>query len=418
MKRIITFVAVIVVCIAVMAGTSPTLLSKMKLGLDLKGGFEILYQAQPMVPGGKITKESLNQTAASLEKRANKLGTSEPEVSTEGADRIRLKLAGVKNEDEVRKTIQKPAVLTFRSKDGKEKSADQYNKIELNGTDFTENGATYHIDEFNKYYVVIIKVKDKSKLAEISKRLFGKNLAIYLDETLLSAPTVRAELTDGTASISGEYTREAAQELRDTINLGALPLKLTEKYSQSVGATLGKLSLDQTLRAGIIGSLIILIFMISVYRIPGLVASFTLIVYTWMLIAFFYFAGVTLTLPGIAAFILGIGMAVDANIITDERIKEELRSGKSILSAVKAGSRTSFRTVMDAHVTTFIAAAVMYGLGTGPVKGFAFVLMLDLIVSIITNIFFSRYLLHLLVKANIIKSPKMLGVKESEIRAL
>ncbi|MNH81535.1 bifunctional preprotein translocase subunit SecD/SecF [compost metagenome] len=418
MKRIITFLVVVVVTTAVMVGTTPSLLKDINLGLDLKGGFEILYEATPIEAGGKVTKDALQETAKSIEKRANKLGTSEPDVTTEGTNRIRLKMPGVTDEKVVREKMQEPATLTFRSKDGTEKSAAQYNKIELYGNEFAENGASYHPDQLNQFYEVSIKVKDKSKLTEITTRLLNKELAIFMDDTLLYHPEVRAVLSDGTASISGGYTKEQAKDLSDKINLGALPLKLTEKYSQSVGATLGKLSLDQTLQAGIIGSLIILAFMILVYRIPGLVASFTLIVYTWLLIAFFYFAGVTLTLPGIAAFILGIGMAVDANIITDERIKEELRNGKSILSAVKAGSRISFRTVMDAHVTTFIAAAVMFGLGTGAVKGFAFVLMLDLIVSIITNIFFSRYLLHLLVKGNIIKSPKMLGVKESEISAL
>lgn len=170
--------------------------------------------------------------------------------------------------------------------------------------------------------------------------------------------------------------------------------------------------------AGGIASIVILLFMILVYHIPGLIASFTLISYVWLMLLVFHFAEVTLTLPGIAAFVLGIGMAVDANIITDERIKEELRSGKSILSAVKAGNKVSFKTVMDAHITTFIAAAVMYWMGTGSVRGFALVLMIDLIVSIITNIFFSRYLLVLLVKGNVIKKPGLLGVKESDIRAL
>lgn len=423
MKRLITFIAVVVITAGVIAGTSPSLINSMNLGLDLKGGFEILYEAQPIEHGAKVTKESLNQTALSLEKRSNVLGGSEPEVTTEGNNRIRLKLAGVTDEEAVRKKLKEPASLTFRSKDGTEKNADDYNKIELIGSDFAENGASITYDNLNQP-VISIKLKSKEKFAEVTRRLSSKpvgsperDLAIYLDERQLSHPEVQQELNQGTAVITG-YKLEEAKQIRDTINLGALPLKLTEKYSQSVGATLGKLSLDQTLRAGIIASGIILLFMILVYHIPGVVASFTLISYVWLMLLVFHFAEVTLTLPGIAAFILGMGMAVDANIITDERIKEEIRSGKSILSAVKAGNKVSFKTVMDAHVTTFIAAAVMYWMGTGSVKGFALVLMIDLIVSIVTNIFFSRYLMVLLVKANIIKKPGMLGVKESDIRAL
>ncbi|GGA41958.1 protein translocase subunit SecD [Paenibacillus physcomitrellae] len=424
MKRIVTFIAVVVITIGVMAGTSPWLINKMELGLDLKGGLEILYQATPLENGAKVTKESLTQTALSLEKRSNVLGGTEPEVTTEGTDRIRLKIPGVANNEEVRKKLSEPASLTFRSKDGTEKEASQYNKIELVGSDFAEDGASITYDQLNRPQISI-KLKNKEKFAEVTKRLAAnppgsaeRQLAIFLDDQLLSAPEVQQELNQGTAVITGSYTLDEAQELRDTINLGALPLKLTEKYSQVVDATLGKLSLHQTLLAGGIASVVILLFMMIIYHLPGVIASFTLISYVWMMLLVFHFAGVTLTLPGIAAFVLGIGMAVDANIITDERIKEELRSGKSIMSAVKAGNRVSFRTVMDAHVTTFIAAAVMYWMGTGSVRSFALVLMIDIVVSIITNIFFSRYLLVLLVKGNVIKKPGLLGVKESEIGAL
>lgn len=416
MKRLVSFILVVLVTVGIMAYTSPGLLKDIRLGLDLKGGFEILYEAEPLEAGQQVTKESLTQTAKSLEQRANALGTSEPEVTTEGTNRIRLKLAGVTDEVEVRSKMKEPAELTFRSAaEGDE--AGEYSKIELRGSDFVENGASVVYDNLNQP-MVDIQVKDKEKFAEITKRLIGQKLAIYLDDELLSAPEVGQELTDGKAQITGSFTREEANQLRDTINLGALPLKLTEKYSQSVGATLGQLSLQQTIKAGIIASIFILVFMIALYRIPGLVASFALITHTWLVLAIFYLGDFVLTLPGIAAFILGIGMAVDANIITYERIKEELRSGKSIMSAVKSGERISFRTVMDSNITTIIAAAVMFWLGTGAVKGFAIVLIIDIVTSILTNVFFSRFLLNLLVKANFIKKPGYFGVKESEIRAL
>lgn len=335
MKRLMGFFITVLVLTGVMAFTTPGLLDKVRLGLDLKGGFEILYHAEPMEAGAALSRASLLKTAESLEKRANALGTSEPEVTTEGTDRIRLKIAGVTDEAEVRKKMKEPAVLTFRS--AAEGDAEgTYSKIELVGSDFVEGAAEVGRDNLNQP-IISIKIKDKDKFAEITKRLLGKNLAIYLDENKLSDPTVQAVLTDGSASISGNYTIKEARELADTINLGALPLKLTEKYSQSVGATLGKQSLDQTIRAGLLASVIILIFMIGMYRLPGLLASFALLLHTWALIAVFVFADFTLTLPGIAAFILGIGMAVDANIITNERIREEMRSGKVYCPPLKRG---------------------------------------------------------------------------------
>ncbi|SET69226.1 protein translocase subunit SecD [Paenibacillus sp. NFR01] len=416
MKRLLSFIITVLVLAGVMAVSTPGLLDKVRLGLDLKGGFEILYHAEPTETGAELTKASLQKTAESLEKRANALGTSEPEVTTEGTDRIRLKIAGVTNEAEVRKKMKEPAVLTFRSAaDGD--PAGTYSKIEMVGSDFVEGAAKIERDNLNQP-IITIKVKDKDKFAELTKRLIGKVLAIYLDDTMLSDPVVQQELTDGTASISGHYTIDEARELADTINLGALPLKLTEKYSQSVGATLGKQSLDQTIKAGLIGSVIILIFMIWMYRLPGVIASFALIVHTWLLILVFVIADFTLTLPGIAAFILGIGMAVDANIITNERIREEMRNGKSIMSSVKAGNKTSFRTVMDANVTTIIVAAVMFAFGTGSVKGFAVILIVEILLSILTNLYFAHWLLSLLVKAGTLKTPKQFGVKESDIRAL
>ncbi|NMO96754.1 protein translocase subunit SecD [Paenibacillus lemnae] len=417
MKRIISFIVTVLVLTGIMVVTSPGLVKDVRLGLDLKGGFEILYEAEPLTEGQQVTPESLQETAKSLQKRADALGTTEPEITPEGANRIRLKVPGVANEEEIRQTMKEPANLTFRSNDGCKEGEEEFCKIELRGDDFVENGASAGVGNLNEP-IVSIQVKDKAKFADITKRLLNKQLAIYLDDTLLSAPTVQAVLTDGNATITGSESREEAQQLRDTINLGALPLKLTEKYSQSVGATLGMESLTKTLQAGLIASLLILVFMVGIYRIPGLVASFALILHTWLLILIFVLADFTLTLPGIAAFILGIGMAVDANIITFERIREEMRSGKSINSSVISGGKSSFRTIMDSQITTIIVASVMFAFGTGAVKGFAIVLILEILVSIATNVYFSRFLLNLLVKIGWASKPGQFGVKESDIRAL
>jgi SecD/SecF fusion protein len=407
-KRIAAFLLTVIILLAVVAWTSPDVVKNLRLGLDLKGGFEILYVAEPVEEGKAVTRESLIQTAQSLEKRANATGVAEPEVTTEGNDRIRIKLAGVENEEEVRALLRKPAELTFRGPDGTK---------EMVGSDFVEGAAKVGFDNANRP-IILIEVKDKEKFADVTRRLLGQPLAIYLDEEMLSAPVVQQVLTDGKATITGNFTYQEASELKDIINLGALPLKLTEKYTQSVGATLGQQSLEQTVKAGIIGSLAILLFMVLIYRIPGAVSAVTLIVYTWLVLLILYWMRAALTLPGIAALILGIGMAVDANIIKFERIKEEIRSGKSLLSSVIAGSKQSIRTIMDANITTIITCVVLYFIGNGAIKGFAITMIVSILTSILTNVYLSKFLLNLLVRGNVFRKPSYFGVKEADIREL
>lgn len=416
MKRLLAFALVVVLMFAVIGVTMPGLLDKTKLGLDLKGGFEILYEASPLTEGGVVTKEALRNTAKSLEKRVNQNNVGEPEVTPEGSNRIRVKIAGVADEAKLRELIKRPANLEFRSAEGCA-SATDYCKVELRGDEFVEGAAKVEFDNLHRP-LVAIKVKDKDKLAEISTRLVNKRLAIMLDGELITDPVVQVPLMDGSAVIEGQETVEKAKELADIINLGALPLKLTEKYTQSVEATLGQASLEQTVLAGLIASVFIFLFMIVFYRIPGVIACIGLIAYIWVLLGIFWMMGATLTLPGIAAFVLGIGIAVDANIITDERIKDELRSGKSLPSALRAASKNSFRTILDAHLTTIIAAVVLYYMGQGSVKGFAIVLIWSILINFVTNVFLPRLLLHLLVSSGKISKPSYFGVRESEIRAL
>ncbi|WNQ13003.1 protein translocase subunit SecD [Paenibacillus aurantius] len=408
-KRFTAFLLISVLLLAVVGATTPYLVSKVRLGLDLKGGFEILYVATPLEEGQPVTKESLTETARSLEERVNKTGIAEPDITTEGQDRIRVRIAtGGVDSSKVRETLKKPAELTFRGPDGKN---------EMIGSDFVPGAAKVGYDQYNRP-MISIQVKDKDKFADVTKRLLGKPLAIYLDDKELSAPVVQDVLTDGTATISGSYSLDEAKNIADTINLGALPLKLTEKYTQQVDATLGQKSLTSTVMAGLIAVGLILLFMLFFYRVPGIVATVTLIVFSWLLLLVFVLLNATLTLPGIAAFVLGIGMAVDANIITYERIKEEIRSGKSILSALRAGSKNSFRTILDANLTTILAGAVLYFIGTGAIRGFALTLIFSILVSFITNVFLSRFLLQLLVRSNAAKKPGNFGVKEDEIHAL
>ncbi|MDF2721103.1 MAG: SecDF [Paenibacillus sp.] len=408
MKRLAAFLLIVVIMLAAVGITSPGLLSKVRLGLDLKGGFEILYVAEPIEAGKEVTRDSLIQTASSLEKRANKSGVAEPEVTTEGTNRIRVKLAGVENQEEVRALLRKPAELTFRGPDGTK---------EMVGSDFVEGAAKVGFDNANRP-LIQIEVIDKDKFADVTRRLVGQPLAIYLDEEQLSAPIVQQALTDGKATITGNYTYDEATELKDVINLGALPLKLTEKYTQSIGATLGQQSLHETVEAGIIGSVLILLFMLVFYRVPGIVAAITLVIYIWLVLVVLYLMNAALTLPGIAALILGIGMAVDANIIKFERIKEEIRTGKSLLSSLKSGSKHSFRTIMDANITNIISCGVLYAVGNGAIRGFALTMIISIIISILTNVLLSKYLIDLLLRTNLFKKKTYFGVKEAEIRDL
>lgn len=408
-KKLISFILIVVIAFAAIGATTPWLMDNVKLGLDLKGGFEILYTAKPVEKGGKVTKDTLRETARSLEKRADAYGVTEPEVTPEGKNRIRAKIAGVTNQEQVRTILKKPAELTFRGPDGKN---------EMVGSDFKAGGAKVQYDSHTNQPIITIKVKDAAKFKDVTTRLLGQPLAIYLDDKEISAPQVNSIITDGNATISGNYTSKGAKELADIINLGALPLTLTEKYTQSVGATLGQDSLDKTMEAVVIAFVLILLFMLAFYRVPGIVACATLIFYSWLLLLLFNLFNVTLTLPGIAAFVLGIGMAVDANIITYERIKEELRTGKSILSSLKSGSKHSFRTIIDANVTHIIAGGVLFYFGSGTVQGFALIMIISTLTSIFTNVFISRLLLTLLVRSNVAKKPAYFGVKEAEISAL
>jgi len=405
--HLIGLIFIVIVLLLTMAFTTDYIVKNITLGLDLQGGFEVLYQAYP-TSGQEITSESLKETASSIEKRISYLGVKEPEIQIEGSDRIRVKLAGVDDQDAARELLGKPAKLTFRNME---------NEILLDGNDLVPGGAKVDYDSVGQPEVAIA-LKDADKFKNITQEYLGLPIGIYLDEELITAPVVNSVISGGTAVITGQDSLEEAKELAALLNAGALPLELKEIQSQSVGASLGMKALDLAVKAGIIGAIIVLLFMILYYRLPGIIASFSLVVYIYLVLFVFWQLGVTLTLPGIAALILGIGMAVDANIITYERIKEELRSGKSILSSVRAGSSRSLSTIMDANITTILAAVVLFIFGSGSIQGFAITLIVSILVSFITAVFGSRYLLNLFVKSNIANKPWYYGVKEEEISEL
>lgn len=407
-SRIIAFLLVVGLTFGIIGATATGVVKGITLGLDLRGGFEILYEVEPIQEGQELTKETLTDTVSAIMKRINIIGVSEPEVSIEGTNRIRVKLAGVTNQEEARRLLGTPAKLAFLSVTGEEL---------MTGNDLAEGGATVEYDEVKRPYIAL-KLKDAEKFRRITEEHLGQPISISLDEDILTSPVVQSVISGGQASITGNYTVQEATELAAILNAGALPVEMKELYSNSVGAKLGQESLEKGIFASAIGVALIFAYMFFYYRWPGVIAIITLIAYMYLLLLVQNLMNATLTLPGIAAFILTVGMAVDANIITYERIKEELRAGKTLLSAVRAGQRRSLSTILDANITTMIAGAVMFYFGTSAVQGFAVTLMIGIVITIITAVFGTRLLLAIWVRSNALRKPWYYGVKESEIREL
>jgi len=423
--RIIAFFLLVLVVGSIIGLNTNRATSNIILGLDLQGGFEILYEVEPANEGDEITRDVLVSTVNALQKRANVLGVSEPNIQIEGEDRIRVQLAGVSDQNKAREILSTQAELTFRDYEDKEM---------LNGSDLVEGGAKQSFDEQGKPNVAI-QLKDATKFKEVTEEIVGNapynQLVIWLDyeegdsfqeeatkqdPKYLSAPNVDQVFNQTDVTITGNFTIQEAQDLANLLNAGSLPVKLTEMYSTSVGAQFGEQALDQTVLAGIVGIAIIFLFMLFFYRLPGLIAIITLSTYIYLILQVFDWMNGVLTLPGIAALILGVGMAVDANIITYERIKEELKLGRTVRSAFKAGSRRSFATIFDANITTILAGAVLFFFGTSSVKGFATMLIISIIVSFLTAVFLSRILLGLLVESRWLDKKKgYFGVKKEHI---
>lgn len=405
-SRIVSFIVFVVAACWLMMTTTPKITQNISLGLDLQGGFEILYKVEPMQEGEAVTRELLKVTATMIEKRVNIGGVKEPEVTIENPDRIRVKLAGVTNEETLRSLIGKPAVLTFRDEQG---------RTVMEGRDLAPNGATVDFDDL-KRPLIVLKFADPQKFADVTKKNLNKKVAIYLDDEMLTNPVIEEVIPSGNAQIRGQHSLEEVAQLADILNSGALPSRLVELQTNSVGASLGAMALEKTVFAGYVGFGVVLLFMLWIYRMPGMIANLTLIFFTYICLVMLSWMQATLTLTGIAGFILSVGMAVDANIITYERIQEELRNQKTALSAFRTGQRRSFITILDSHVTTIIAALVLMAFGSSSIQGFSVILIMTLIVSLFTNVFGSRWLLAWLLKTNLFKRPTWFGVAERDIR--
>lgn len=427
-KGIVAFLLFFIISAGIMGVTTKDILGNIKLGLDLQGGFEVLYDVKPAENGQKINEKVLTNTVEALDRRVNELGVSEPIIQIEGNNRIRVQLAGVENQNDARKMLSTEANLSFR---------DVNDNLMMDGTDLAEDGAKQTFDE-NGNPSISLKLKDANKFKEITEKISSMPspnnvLVIWLDfeegkdsyktevtkenPKFLSNPRVSQIFNQDSVSIVGNFTLDEATTLSSLLNAGSLPVKLDETYSTSVGAQFGSQAMEKTVIAGVLGVLAIYLFMIAFYRFPGFIATITLTVYSYITFLIFDWMNVVLTLPGIAALILGVGMAVDANIITYERIKEELKVGKSLKAAFKAGNENSISTVTDANLTTLLAGVVLFIYGTSSVKGFATSLIISILVSFITNVYLSRWLLGLWVKSNLFnKKPTWFGVKKSDIR--
>lgn len=409
-----------------MGATTTNILGNIKLGLDLQGGFEVLYEIVPE-KGQKIDDKILASTAEALNKRVNELGVNEPVIQVEGDDRIRVQLAGVHDQNKAREMLSTEANLSFR---------DVNDKLMMDGADLVEGGAQQTFDENGKPSVSIT-LKSADKFKQVTESIVNMGspnnlLVIWLDfqegeqsfkaeaakenPAYLSAPQVSQIFNQDTVSIVGNFTIEEATTLSSLLNAGALPVELKEIYSTSVGAQFGEQALEKTVIAGIIGIIAIFIFMLVFYRFPGVIAIVTLTIYTFLTLLIFDWMNAVLTLPGIAALILGVGMAVDANVITYERIKEEVKVGRPLKAAFKIGNSNSLATILDANLTTILAAAVLFFYGTSSVKGFATTLIISILVSFITAVYGTRWLLGLWVNSNVFnKKLGWFGVKPSEI---
>ncbi|QHC04891.1 protein translocase subunit SecDF [Anoxybacillus sp. PDR2] len=426
-SRILAFFLVLIILAGTLGTTTKGIIHNIKLGLDLQGGFEVLYEVKPAKKGDKIDKTTLTSTVSALNKRINVLGVSEPNIQVEGKKRIRVQLAGVKDQNQARQILSTQAKLTFR---------DVHDNVLMDGSDLAEGGAKLSFDEHGKPSVAI-KLKDADKFKQVTEKVYKMGapnnlLVIWLDfkdgvdsyakeagkakPKYISAAAVNQVFDQTDVSIVGNFTVDEARQLADLLNAGALPVELKEVYSTSIGAQFGENALQKTILAGIIGVALIFLFMIAFYRLPGVIAVITLSAYIYLILLIFDWMNGVLTLPGIAALILGVGMAVDANIITYERIKEEIKLGKSIMSAFRTGNKGSFATILDANITTIIAGVVLFVYGTSSVKGFATMLIISILVSFITAVYGTRLLLGLLVNSRVLQNkPGYFGVKKSEI---
>ena len=427
-KSMLLKTGLLVVIATIVCFSIVPLFKSLNFGLDLQGGFEILYQVSP-IDGSKMNKDKLNATYKSMLKRIDTLGVSEPEITLEGEDKIRVKLAGVTNKEQARETLSTVATLTFR--DSEDNLLMSSNVLEAGGAKLTKDSSgrpavSLAVKDKDTFYKVTNAVKDYKKNVIVIWLDYNEMTDSYAHEgsacgTSESNCISAATVSEGFASdviIQGNFTDEEASNLVDLINSGSLPAKLTEISSKTVGASFGDATLTMTMYAGIAGILAIIILLIGIYNFAGIISAVSVLLYTLLVFASFWLIGGVLTLSGIAALILGVGMAVDANVLTFSRIKEELLKGRSLETAFKNGSKASLGTILDANLTTILVAIIMFWLGESSVKGFATMLIINIIVTMVTMVGITRILMKMFIKTKYFdnKLNLFIGIHEETIK--
>ncbi len=411
--------------------------SSIKLGLDLAGGVSITYQ---VVGDEKPSAADMGDTIYKLQQRVDNYST-EAQVYQEGDDRINIEIPGVSDANTILEDLGKPGSLYFISQTDSEGNQNyggtygigvdgeveiQYiltkpidelladGSIVLTGTEVVDAQAKARQDSMGNVENVVTLVlneEGKEAFAKATQKAYdnGESIAIYYDDKFVSVPNVQAVITDGNAVITGQSSPEEAQRIASTIRIGGLKLELEELRSNVVGAQLGSEAIHSSLIAAAVGFVLVVLFMIAVYYISGLAAALALCLYTELMVILLYAFEATLTLPGIAGIILSVGMAVDANVIIFARIREELATGKTVQSSIKIGFSKALSAILDGNITTFIAAVVLYFMGSGTIKGFSITLMLGIILSMFTALFVTKFLINALYAIGI-QSEKAYGV--------
>lgn len=366
-------------------------------GLDLQGGVSVVMEIQDE----EVSKEDLEKTKEQLSLRVNKIGVAETVVSTEGDRRIRIDIPAQVDSGKIVESLGKTGELTFKSPKG---------DVILTGQDVNKAIAT---SDENGLPQVALELNEEGtkKFADATKEYLGQSISVNMDDEVLTNPTVNSVITNGSAVITGSKSADDAKRLAGLINAGALPVTVKAASVKTVGAQLGEEALPNALKAALIGIGLIFVFMIIYYRVPGAIACLALTLFIALILFLFGEIGVTLTLPGIAGVLLTIGMAVDANVLIFERIREELKKGVSIRSAVEKGFENATSSIMDSNITTIIAALVLYFLGSGTVKGFAITLLVGIVVSLFTALIVTKFFMHKAVEMGLLTKLSQFRVK-------
>jgi len=418
-----TIIVVLALAVLIDIPKGPNLFGKdikTHLGLDLQGGTELTYLADLSKSTDK--SKDLTNLISVFRQRIDRLGVAEPTIQQQGSDQVLIQLPGIKDIDQAIATIGQTYELAFMTASADAATGAQLQDYyqtdysypgywapsELTGKDLVSSDVTYQNSSSGASTstpVVSLTFNDagKAKFAAMTKANLNKQIAIVLDNRIVSAPTVQSEITDGKAIITGQKDIKEAKKLSDRLNEGMLPIPAKVIAQQNVGATLGADSIKKSLTAGIIGLILVGLFMLIHYKLPGFIAVIALAIYSLIALALFKIIPVTMTLAGIAGFILSIGMAVDANILIFERTREELRSGKDIVVAIEEGFKRAWNSIRDSNFSTLLTCLILFYFGTGIIKGFALTLAVGVLVSIFTAVTVSRTFLLLLTKTGLRK---------------